>query len=433
MYLAVFSWVDGRYNKYLGGKFRGEGDLMNFFLQKRIVLNIIFNWRNVGVSLACTLVVFGVNFLVPSYTNGLYPGINLSFENVWSNENSALAFSRRCSYSEFKRRPFVLEFQRLLSGKMGLPYQFSFNLINYISLFFVFLMLPNLVHAVNKNLENAVSVQLVFLLSMPVIFAFFVSIATHDDIVQYLFLILFLTFLFQRRHITAGIFFTMACICRETSFIYSIIIIAFFLIERFEKKLLFGIIWLLPLAGYYFFISQYLTRDLLEASKNFLIEERFLAWQNNFSSLKNFRESTTILLFMTSGYLYLLYIKYQKEKDTRIRKWCLVCIGFVLLNSLVVSISGLVREARLLFIPLVLVLPLVASEIRSAFNQLVNGSKKISLKHTLWVVGGSFLVSILWFSPKAVGTGYIYKAYSFIYFTILFELIYVQQGLRTKV
>jgi hypothetical protein len=85
-----------------------------------------------------TFLVLLINGILPSQTNGFSKGINLSILRLYENENSKEVFTARYNDSEFRRRPLVLESQKWLFDNNILPYQASFNLINYIILFLLF-------------------------------------------------------------------------------------------------------------------------------------------------------------------------------------------------------------------------------------------------------------------------------------------------------
>lgn len=376
---------------------------------------VIFRWENIKWSLLATGLVFAINFFIPSQTNGFKKGLNFSCQRAWDNEHAEVVFNSRYDHSEFRRRPVVLEGQKWMHSLGNIPYQFSFNLINYCSLFVLFLILPALLNSIDESAFLASRLQLFFLVSMPVLFAFLGSINVYDDLVQYLFLVLFLIFLFRRQHLLSALFFTLACITRETSLIYLVIVVAFFWLEKPDRFLLKALIWIWPVPLYFLFLYFYLPPDLKSELQVFLQNDRFTAWFSNFGDWRRIRESTTVLWVMTGLYVGLLLEKYKKQAGEKGGLWCLVLLGFVLVNALLVSVSGLLREARLLMVPLLIVLPFVHKEWLAALDSL-----KKRLKHRRWrqelplILLGA-LVAFLWYTPLTKGTGYIFKAYVMVY------------------
>lgn len=379
--------------------------------------------KKIAISLVSTLFVFAINFLIPSQTNGFHQGINSSLRAVWDNPHAGEVFTIRYNHSEFGRRPVVLEFQQLMKKRFDLPYQFSFNLINYLSLFLFFAFLPKLSNVVNQERYEGISLQLFILFALPILFAYFPTINTYDDTVQYLFLTLFLIYLFEHRQLPAMIAFLLACISRETSLIYLAVIGGYLYLEgnfRIGKVAL----WIIPLMLYTIFLAWYVNPELLQDSKSFLVERRFYAWQQNFADFRTFRESTTILCLMLAFPLLLLRKKIKRDDiDNRSRRWEKLAVFFLLANAVLVSCSGLIREARLLFIPLLLAAPLIHTEIKAGCILIKKEWRQLTVRHYLLIIGWSALIAFGWYAPKTVGTGYLFKAYAFGYCSLLLGII----------
>lgn len=205
-------------------------------------------------------------------------------------------------------------------------------------------------------------------------------------------LALFLIFLFEKKHLIASVIFLLACITRETSLIF-IIIVAAFLIH--EKQLQFSkvIIWIMPVLLYALFINQYMESSLLVQSKDFLLEHRFFAWRNNLFPFHNFRETSTVVFLMTG--IPILLLRQNSTGDQRLQFWSRISIGLIVFNCLIVLISGLVREARLLFLPLILALPLVHYQLYDLTLKF-----KFSPKREGAIILGSLIIAFLWFSLR---------------------------------
>jgi hypothetical protein len=388
-------------------------------------MKFILSSKNLLFSFFLTVVVFFINFIVPSQSNG-FPtnGFNTSWKNTYQNKNSAAVFSSRYNNSEFRRRPFVLELQKYLLEKHDVPAQFSFNLLNYSFLFLVFLLLPLLAYKLGGHRDDGSYSQILFFLSLPILFAFFGSMCTYDDILQYLLIILFLISLWSENYFISFLFFLLSCICRETSFIYFFLIIAFFINKHgFTKR---GVLiigkWSSAIILYYLYLKIYLPANIISEAQDFLLEVRFLAWKNNFLDFKSFRESLTILFIMTGIYAYLLFLK-GNTRSKEVRYWCLFSITFIIINVAIVSFSALIREARLLFLPLVFVIPFVQNEFKKALVSIPKRIKALGKTNLLAVFLFSFAIAFIWFTPKTQGTGYFYKTYAFFYITAFIMVI----------
>lgn len=382
-------------------------------------------------SIFCVLIVFAANFIVPSHANGFTEGLNLSIQEVWESEGATQFFTDRYRNSEFRRRPFVLEFQHFMQTSWGIPHQFSFNLINYVSLFLFIYLLPILSKTINRQSVEPAYIAFFVLGSMPIIFAFYGSIFSYDDFVQYLLLTIFLIFFFKEQTLAAAIALTLACIARETSFIFLplVVIHDFFVAKKPLKKVL---LWGIPIVGYPVFLYSYLDNTLLNRSKDFLVEKRFYVWIENFKNWQAIRESTTILALMTALPMLLLYQKYKTTQVPEMRYWSRVAMILIVANCLIVVTTGLVREARLFFVPLVLAIPIIHSEIKKSWHLLTKKENNSNYLKNGGIVLISFVLAFVWFSPLAVGTGYIYKMYGFVYFLIFLKLLMLELDKKNK-
>lgn len=380
--------------------------------------------KSVKISIAGVFVVVLSNFIVPSQTNGFTEGLNFSFKSIWDNENADEVFRLRYQNSEFKRRPFVLGFQKLLKNKLAIPYQFSFNLINYCCLFLFFLLVPTLVRKVTGKCMSNNLVQVYFIISFPIIFAFYGSICTYDDIIQYLFLSLFLIFLFSNNQLISALMFLLACITRETSFLYLIVVIAFLAKNKdiISRQSLY---WIISSLLYVAFLSWFLDSELLKESRDFLVQNRFYSWEENLFDLATVRESSVIIVLMTGIPLVLLVKKYLNLSPDSIngKYWVKISVCLILINCIVVLITALIREARLLFIPLLIAIPILQLELEESFIFLKGKMKKINWWQDGLILLLSFVFSFFWYSTQTKGTGYIFKLYTFIYTVTLLQLI----------
>jgi len=377
------------------------------------------NLQNVFLSFVFTIIVFGINFIVPSQINGFHEnGFNLNFNNLINTSYAETIFNVRYDNPVFGRRPIILESQKFLNEYLNVPFQFSFNLLNFVLLFCLFLILSKCDFKTRK--ADPKILKFAFLFSIPILFAFFGSMCTYDDLGQYLFLLLFLIFLFKEKHLISIFFFVLACITRETSFIFYIVIIPFLLFEAKTNKAIKIISWVLPIILYLGFLTLYLSNEHINESKDFLLNNRFYAWQSNFRDWNRFRESTTLLFIMLFPYLFLLRRKFLKETSSEMKMWCKIASVLIIINAMIIVTSGLISEVRLLFIPLLFIIPFLQAELKEiSIILLSNLNRNIPWKSLIL----SGLIAFLWYQPKTQGTGYFYKIYVFIFLLIVFESI----------
>jgi hypothetical protein len=376
------------------------------------------------ISLYCTIIVFALNFFIPSYTNGFPKKVNLSFYQLWDNPNATEVYNTRMNESEFRRRPVVLQAQRFMHEKFHLPFQFSFNFINYSFLFGLFIFLPILSQKINSEKIEILFITVFTLFSFPIVFAFFGSISSHDDFVQYVLITLALINIIDKKQLYAMIFFTSSCITRETSLIFFpfLLIYDYFINKNNIIRIMY---WIFPIVIYGLFLLWFLDETTITTSKNFMATKRFYAWQSNFKNFNTFRETTTITSVMTLIPISLLVMKLQNEDSRLIRFLTANIFGLIVLNTVLVLTTGLAREARLFFPPLLIAIPVIYREIKVSYIILKNSIVEQNLisKQTLFIVISSFIIGFIWYTPMTVGTGIIFKFYVFIYFCVFFTLL----------
>jgi hypothetical protein len=376
------------------------------------------------ISLYCTIIVFALNFFIPSYTNGFPKKVNLSFYQLWDNPNATEVYNTRMNESEFRRRPVVLQAQRFMHEKFHLPFQFSFNFINYSFLFGLFIFLPILSQKINSGKIEILFITVFTLFSFPIVFAFFGSISSHDDFVQYVLITLALINIIDKKQLYAMIFFTLSCITRETSLIF----FPFLLVYDYyiNKNSIYQIAnWIFSILFYYLFLLWFLDETTITSSKNFIINKRFYAWQSNFKDFNVFRETTTITSIMTLLPIFLLVIKLRNENSKLEKILTLNIIGLIVLNSVIVLTTGLAREARLFFPPLLIGIPSIYKEIKVSYIVVKENivAYKLHSKQILLILLTSFTIAFIWYKPMTSGTGIIFKFYVFFYFCIFFTLM----------
>lgn len=373
-------------------------------------------------SILFATVVFMASFSVPSLINGLPDKLSFSLQALWQNETSEKIFEFRSNHFEFSRRPIVLKFQSFMDDAFKIPKQFSFNLINFICLVLFFGFIPELSNIRDSNPKVEIYTQYFILSSFPIIFAYYPTIYVYDDIIQYLLLTLFLIGLFKQNLVLASFLFFFACLARETSFLYLPVFAAFLYQQKKPLLLVFSIISL-PLISYILILFFRFESVQFDQARLFFLEERLFAWVNNFTPFNHFRESSTILIITVGPVFYLLMKALSRNKhDNRLTFWLISAMCLLIINTLIVSVSGLIREARLLFLPYIFALPFIKEEIAISLSVVKKHWKAISsINYAVFMILG-FIFAFVWFIPKASGIGYLFKAYTFC-FSIIFQLI----------
>ncbi|MEL7118508.1 MAG: hypothetical protein AAFO07_03685 [Bacteroidota bacterium] len=348
--------------------------------------------------------------------NGFPDWFNFSFQPLWDNALADQVFQGRKSFSEFSRRPFVLGFQHWTKTRFNWPYQFSFNLINGVALVAFFSLLPKLEYAFNPKLGQANKYILVYtLLHLPIIYVFFSLIYTYDDLVQYVLVIIALIYFQNNKLLLAVLAFSLACIARETSFLY-LPLLLFLQYQKNGLGLSFLMLLILPLLSYVLFIHFYVDVEINNDSAIYLKEERFGHLKRNFLNWERTRETITVVITMLGMPTYLFWRSLRRHKERQLSK---LAYALILTNAVVVLIGALAREARLLYLPLIFANAVYAVEIKDAFQEFYIRVRYGGILRKSMIISSSILISVFWY-PQDI---YVMKLYFFFYFYVLFELM----------
>ena len=376
-------------------------------------------WVKVKLAALATITVIIVNVIIPSNLNGFTESLNTELKPLWKNDVAKIVYEARTESSVFRRRPLVLEFQSFTNTYLSWPYQFSFNVINTVFIFAFFLLMllwsDALLALFNRQYKPKILI-LWLLCILPVSCAYFATIFTYDDFLQYTFLTAALILYFQKRIWLTAMLFFLSCLSRETSLLF----LPFFLFysrrwrENWIKE------WLVlsvSLGCYILFLALHLEPQGVSKTISYMQRKRIYAWQSNFENLQKSREALTVGTMMAFFPLYLLQKQLRStDKGTPLNYLVKAAIGLIIGNIVIVYLFALARESRLFFIPLILATPLVLEPferlLRHTFRLLRTNRWQVVLPSVFFglLVGGWF------YTPSTVGTGYLFKAYAVIYY-----------------
>ena len=265
---------------------------------------------------------------------------------------------------DFKKRPLTSFLIEILSSVLNIKISYAFVIINFTLTFFCALI----VYYLSQQFFNSHVIPLIssayFLLSFSVLFAYFIPIATYDEPIQFLFLILTLIALKKRKYILYIIFLTFALIARESSLIIIPGIVLFLseldIFQPFkDKKILIRtivinsipiIIYGIYIILFYYFIS--------EASERPSLYERFSLYEKNFRNISNtirtFISFASINLFP----VFLIVFSWKFFKNNAVFfNWIKAFVLTTFINTSVVFISVFAEEARVFSLPLIFMFP----------------------------------------------------------------------------
>lgn len=353
--------------------------------------------------------IFAFNAIIPSSLNGFLkfgsPEIRLNSLIDSKGADEALEF--RKSIIDFNKRPVLISIQSYLSSKYSIPNQLVFNIVNWIALF-VFLYLSVLLsEKLNSANFNTNRYLLYIVTSFSIIFAFLGGIHTYDDILQYVFLSLFLLTFLSKKLVISIIFLGLASIIRETSLLYLVFIFTYYILNK-ELTINRALLFLLPLLLYLAFISIYL--DKMEI--NGLEADTVARTEAFFYNISIYRETFSIVLIMISSSTILLIRSFKASNQKALIYSSLILL---LLNTIIVFVFALAREARLFYLPLIIIIPIISPEISYYFRDFYSKIRFTSLLRISFYIIISTFLGFIFYETEMIGTGIIYKSYITIY------------------
>ena len=385
------------------------------------------NSQVVIASICATIIVFIINGILPSFLNGFTSNINLDLSNLWESNWAESHFYDRYNHSEFGRRIFVLEFQRL-AYSLGVPFQFSFNLINFGANFCFFYLSYKLASLYYRSINPWLFIFFL-LINLPILFAYLPVIFTYDDTFQFVLLTGFFICFYRDKKFLGYLLFFMSCLARESSTLFGAFFIIYFWLESRQikyviKKLL---PYLLIVIAYLLILYIRADREFLEASWEFLSQKRFSAYQENFISIWEFLE---ILFYIGAVYALVFWVLKQQVYDNEMKKIYAAFIFLVLVNLSICLLSTTATEARFYTMTLIPIFPLLGPGLNKTWNLLSNRSI-FTFKNIMMAVIGSIILMIL-YRPGLHRGYYVFAAYLFLFYSFFFFLLTVQLKSKYK-
>lgn len=299
-------------------------------------------------------------------------------------------------------------------NNIGLPFVWSFLIVNFSLLFFN----GTLIAKISKHFDfssKQVKISLLFFyLGFSILFAFFRSIDTYDDLMQYFFLFGALLAFLKNKNFVGSTFFTASLLTRETGLL---LIPGLFLIIK-NRSTIYKFFTLIIPAIIFEIINLFIfyKLNLLNQSKNYLEDSRFAHLIYNFQNI-HFSIETMVSAFLILAIpIYLIYKTNQRnlieEGHSSLIKAGAISI---LINTPIVLISARAREARLFALPLIFLWPILGYY----FDKL---KIKISFSRNYIYFIALLLIatlSVFIYTPTYSG-GFDYGYHSYLFLFIIF-------------
>lgn len=247
---------------------------------------------------------------------------------------------------------------------LGLDEYWAFVTHSFLFIFLCGCLVYGLAIKLGASVKEASVAQAIFHVLPTVMFAFFIPVYTYDEPLQYFFILLTLYGLLCRRSILAIVSLSLALIARETTIILFPALLMVGIQQfggQFRKALGKMFVMLgIPILLYAIFLFFYIPYRGLEDASSKDFASRLQFFNENFKNAEMAGESLSFL-YLSIGLSIFLIATYAIRGDLSKVNRVLVR-GFLLtmfLNTLVILLATKAREARLFFLPVLLISPLL--------------------------------------------------------------------------
>ncbi|WP_026813089.1 hypothetical protein [Arenibacter certesii] len=279
-------------------------------------------------------------------------------------------------FAPFARRPLTSLLIEGASGAFGITLGEAFVLVNFSLLFGCgFLIYTTSLKLGGSSRQGLLNLTC-FFLTFSVVFSFFPPLFTYDEPLQYCFLLLSLLALLHNKWGYFVISFVLALVSRESSlFLFpgivmiglgsGLITVKNWSFMEIRKWLLL----FLPLLLYGVYLILFYRYNGIWSETTALESTRFQSVYDNFGTIASTIETIFSFILVLGPALYLLIVTKDSQSFTNIQKrYIKAFILGVIINTPVIMLATLAREARLYALPLIFLWPMVgqlfSSEVR---------------------------------------------------------------------
>ncbi len=317
--------------------------------------------------------------------------------------------------SEFGRRPFMLSVMRYGTRWTGIPSPLFFSLVQFLGYLGCLVALHRLTCFVWPGQRIPPLTLLPFVLIFPSVFLFTAHAHTYNDLYQYIAITLLMLFAISHRPFPALLMGFLACIIRESSLFFLPVLM--YLLSRYAYWSPWKAVATVAVTACLsvLFLYLYLPEEVVDATVAFSHKQRFGAWRENFGTLSDASETLVLTVIILVPFAAVAWRFRSQIGNNALHKDLVYCSLFVaLVNTPIVYAAALAREARLLVLPLLPLLPVVCPILLQCWKRGDVASQKISLLQGVGALLLGLAVALI-YQPSVGGTGYFYRAYVFVW------------------
>lgn len=361
--------------------------------------------------------IFSLHFIFPSMLNGmtaLGDGPRISHDlsdSYWRLHKTNPSFAGR----------YLVSGLASVFNDLGVSFAWSFIIINFTALFFVGILIYKIAEHFKLNFKQKKLSLVLFYLGFSIFFAFFRSIDTYDDPLQYIFLLGCVLAFLKNKNLLGSTLFLASLVARESGLI---LIPGLYLIiqhrSRIYKILSLAIPTLIYSAINYYILSQLnLWNKNAEYTKNSRLTHLFYNFQDIHFSI----ETIVYAFLVLSIPFFIIYLARQKKIiEASHKNFIIAAVISFLINTIVVVTTTRAREARLYALPLIFLWPLLGYYFDKLKMKISFSITDFSKFQTYAIFIIATLSSFVYRPTYSGGFDYGYRFYLFIFIILFYQI-----------
>ncbi|MCK0134856.1 hypothetical protein [Arenibacter sp. S6351L] len=269
-------------------------------------------------------------------------------------------------FAPFARRPLTSLLIEGSSGIFGVTLGESFVLVNLLLLFVSGILIYIISLKLNATKGQAIFNQVAYFLTFSIIFAFFPPVFSYDEPLQYCLILLSILALIREKWLYYVPLFLLAIIARESTLFLlpglAIIFSGFSLKSKnmwnfgIKRKLL---LLFAPMPLYVIYLGIFLWATGIWKETSEVAANRLSCYFQNFGTYASSLESIVSFFLVLGPGLYFLYMSHKSKIFSALeKKYVQAFLLAVVINTPIVMVATLAREARLFALPLIFLWPL---------------------------------------------------------------------------
>lgn len=332
-------------------------------------------------------------------------------------------------FAPFARRPLTSMLIEGVSSVFGTTLGEAFVLVNFLLLYICGLLVYSTSLRLNGSTKQALFNLLFFFSSFSILFSFFPPVFTYDEPLQYCLLFLTLLSLYSNRWGFYVLSFFLALVARESSaFIFPGIVVIGLgsglvsVQDRSYQEIRKWMLLLLPLvlyAGY--LVLFFWFADLWDQTTE-VESSRLQCIIDNFGTFARTVETVFSFILVLGPVSYLLFIAQRNMHFNGMQKRYIRAFFLALIiNTPIVMLATLAREARLYALPLIFLWPLIGqmfgAELALMCRPKLYRSCFGHLRNKLYLLGSQLLnywISFKLYVPSFSSDNNFFNEYLFV-------------------